>query len=104
MAALLRILQPDEGPDEAKDSAALALFHIPASEKHRDVVVSAGGVAALAGVLQQRPDGAKGEAATAVTYTALSNAALSLSNISQSEQHRDVVVSAAGLAALVWVL
>ena len=57
-----------------------------------DVVVSAGGVAALVMVLQQGPSGAKCNAAGALSYSPV------------SEQHHDVALSAGGVAALIGVL
>ena len=44
--------------DGAKGSVAGALFDISASEQHCGVVVSAGGAAALVGVLQEGSDDA----------------------------------------------
>ena len=58
----------------------------------RDLVVRAGGVAALLGILQQGPD------------TAKPNVARALANITESNEHCDVVVKAGGVAVLLGIL
>ena len=77
---------------QEKTMAAQALENITHNKQHRNVVVSAGGVAALLGVLQDGLDQAK-------QYTAGT-----LALITDNKQHCDVVVMAGGVAALLGIL